>query len=119
MAPPRTTCSTCSIAASSVPGGLLACDACLDSHDLYCGRACQRQGWAAHKPRCAIVKRLRVARALQEAGLECSGLLVNVPLTFAECSDEDEELNYKLIDRLDELDDVSFVEHNMAVTVAA
>ena len=60
-----------------------------------------------------------VQGALQEAGLECSGLLVNVPLTFAECSDEDEELNYKLIDRLDELDDVSFVEHNMAVTVAA
>jgi len=52
--------------------------------------------------------------ALQDANHECSGLLVNVPMTFADCSDEDEELNYKLIDRLDELDDVSFVEHNMA-----
>ena len=56
--------------------------------------------------------------ALQEAGHECSGMLVNVPMTFAECSEEHEELNYKLIDRLDELDDVAFVEHNMATTAA-
>lgn len=31
---------------------------------------------------------------------------------------EDEELNYKLIDRLDELDDVAFVENNMVPSSA-
>ena len=51
--------------------------------------------------------------ALQEAGHTCSGQLVNVPLTTVECSEEDEELNFKAIDRLDEIDDVSSVEHNM------
>ena len=53
--------------------------------------------------------------AIQEAGHACSGQLVNVPLTTVDCSEEDEELNYKVIDRLDEIDDVSSVEHNMAV----
>ncbi len=53
--------------------------------------------------------------ALQEAGHACSGALVNVPMTMVECSEEDEELNFKVIDRLDEIDDVSSVEHNMAV----
>ena len=52
---------------------------------------------------------------LQEAGHACSGSLVNVPMTTVECSEEHEELNYKVIDRLDEIDDVSSVEHNMAV----
>ena len=60
-----------------------------------------------------------VQAALQEGGHECSGMLVNLPMTFAECSEEDEELNYKLIDRLDELDDVSFVEHNMPASASA
>ena len=55
---------------------------------------------------------------LVKAGEEVSGMLVNVPMTFAECASEDEELNYKLIDRLDELDDVAFVEHNMAPSSA-
>jgi len=53
--------------------------------------------------------------ALQEAGHACSGQLVNIPMTTVECSEEDEESNYKVIDRLDEIDDVSSVEHNMAV----
>jgi len=53
--------------------------------------------------------------ALQEAGHLCSGQLVNVPMTTVECSGEDEEANYKAIDRLDEIDDVSTVEHNMLV----
>ena len=52
--------------------------------------------------------------AIQEAGHACTGQLVNVPLTTVDCSEED-ELNYKVIDRLDEIDDVSSVEHNMAV----
>jgi len=54
--------------------------------------------------------------ALQEAGHACSGSLVNVPMTSVECSEEDEEANFKVIDRLDEIDDVSSVEHNMAVS---
>jgi len=53
---------------------------------------------------------------LQETGHACSGSLVNIPLTTVECSDEQEEANYKVIDRLEELDDVSSVEHNMLVS---
>ena len=83
-----------------------------------------------------------VQGALQEAGHECSAQLVNVPMTTVECNDEDEELNCarppaprpaqrasrltacvtrllapadQVIDRLEEIDDVSSVEHNMAV----
>jgi transcriptional/translational regulatory protein YebC/TACO1 len=54
--------------------------------------------------------------ALQAAEHACSGMLVNVPLTTVECSEEDLELNFKVIDRLEEIDDVSNIEHNMAVT---
>lgn len=53
--------------------------------------------------------------ALQEAGHSCSSELVNMPMTYVDCSAEDEEANYKVIDRLEEIDDVSSVEHNMAV----
>lgn len=53
--------------------------------------------------------------ALQEADYPCSGMLVNVPLTTVECSSEDEELNFKVIDKLEEIDDVSSIEHNMKV----
>ena len=49
-------------------------------------------------------------------GYSCSGKLVNVPMTTMECSAEDEEANYNVIDKLEELDDVDFVEHNMAVS---
>lgn len=56
-----------------------------------------------------------VQEALQEAGHECSGSLIQVPMATVECSAEDEDANLKAIDRLEELDDVSTVEHNMAV----
>jgi len=55
-----------------------------------------------------------VQAALQEAGHECTGMLVNVPMATVECSEEDQEANYKAIDKLEELDDVTNVEHNMA-----
>ena len=54
-----------------------------------------------------------VQAALQGAGLECSGQLVHVPLATAECSEEEAEANYAAIDKLEELDDVTNVEHNM------
>jgi len=55
-----------------------------------------------------------VQAALQEADFECSGQLINVPLTTIEVSEEDGEVNYAAIDKLEELDDVTNVEHNMA-----
>ena len=51
--------------------------------------------------------------ALQEAGHECSGVLVYVPLAPVECSEDDETENYACIDKLEEIDDVTSVEHNM------
>lgn len=56
--------------------------------------------------------------ALQAAGHACSGTLINKPLTTVECTEEDEQANYKVIDRLEELDDVASVEHNMAAALA-
>ena len=55
-----------------------------------------------------------VQSALGDAGYDCSGQLVHVPLTTVECSEEDSEVNYAAIDKLEELDDVTNVEHNMA-----
>jgi len=52
--------------------------------------------------------------ALQDAGYECSGMLVHVPNALIECSEADAEINYAAIDKLEELDDVTNVEHNMA-----
>lgn len=60
-----------------------------------------------------------VQKALEEAGYECSGQLVHVALTTIECSEEDMEINYAAIDKLEELDDVTSVEHNMAFTASA
>lgn len=54
-----------------------------------------------------------VQTALTEAGFECSGQLVHVPLATAECTEEEAEANYAAIDKLEELDDVTSVEHNM------
>jgi len=54
-----------------------------------------------------------VQQALTDAGYECSGRLVHLPMTLVECSEEDMDLNYALVDKLDELDDVDLVEHNM------
>lgn len=51
--------------------------------------------------------------ALTAAGFTAAGQLVHVPLAPVEVSKEDEELNFKLIDKLDEVDDVDFIEHNM------
>lgn len=55
-------------------------------------------------------------QALQAEGLECSGTLVHVPMTLVQCSEQDEETNFKCIERLEELDDVSSVEHNMQLS---
>jgi YebC/PmpR family DNA-binding regulatory protein len=52
--------------------------------------------------------------ALMEHDFEIkTSKLVNVPLTPVDCTDEDYEINMKVIDRLLELDDVDTVEHNM------
>ena len=55
-----------------------------------------------------------VQSALAEAGFECSGQLIHVPLATVECSEEEAEANYAAIDKLEENDDVTSVEHNMA-----
>jgi len=52
--------------------------------------------------------------ALQAAGYEVSSELAMVPLATVECSAEDVERNYQAIDRLEEIDDVASVAHNMA-----
>jgi len=54
-----------------------------------------------------------VQAALQAAGFECTSSLVHVPNTVVDVSEADEEANFKAIDRLEELGDVSSVEHNM------
>ena len=56
-----------------------------------------------------------VQAALQAAEYECAGQLVSVPSAMVDCSAEDEEANFRCIDRLEEIDDVVSVEHNMAV----
>jgi len=56
-----------------------------------------------------------VQAGLQAKGIECSGSLVHVPMATVEVGEQDEEANFKCIDRLEELDDVTSVEHNMAV----
>lgn len=56
-----------------------------------------------------------VQAAMADAGFDVSGMLVNVPMATVECSTEDEEANFAAIDRLEELDDVTNVEHNMAL----
>ena len=56
-----------------------------------------------------------VQAALQALGYECSGTLVYIPLAPIECSEDDIEANFVCIDKLEELDDVTNVEHNMAV----
>ena len=41
-----------------------------------------------------------VQSALLDAGFECSGQLVHVPLSLVDCSEEDMELNYAAIDKV-------------------
>jgi len=55
-----------------------------------------------------------VQAALQDVDIDCSGSLIHLPLAPVEVSEEDEEANYACIDKLEELDDVTNVEHNMA-----
>ena len=54
---------------------------------------------------------------LQALEIECSGMLVYVPLATVACDAEAEEANFEAIDKLEELEDVVSVEHNMAVPV--
>ena len=51
--------------------------------------------------------------ALQEADFECAGNLVHVPMTRVKMSEEAAEKNLAALDRLEEIDDVDSVEHNM------
>jgi len=53
--------------------------------------------------------------ALQGAGFACVGNLVHEPIagTLIECSEEDVEKNMRVVDALEEVDDVDTVEHNM------
>jgi len=51
--------------------------------------------------------------ALQGAGIECAGSFVNYPLATVECSQEDIDANLAALDKLEEIDDVDSVEHNM------
>lgn len=53
--------------------------------------------------------------ALQAAGWECAAELVMIPIggTEVQCNDEDEAANFQLIERLEAVDDVASVYHNM------
>ena len=50
-----------------------------------------------------------------DAGHDCTANLVHEPMMLVECGDEDLEKNLKVLDRLEEVDDVDTVEHNMAL----
>lgn len=52
-------------------------------------------------------------KVLTAAQVEFSSELVHVPMASVEVSTEDEEMNFVAIDKLEELDDVVNVEHNM------
>ena len=54
-------------------------------------------------------------KALVDAGHDCTANLVHEPMMLVECGDEDLEKNLKVLDRLEEVDDVDTVEHNMAL----
>lgn len=68
--------------------------------------------------RCVVITEATELGSLQsvliKVGIPCSGVFINVPMVPVECSVEDEEANYKVIDRLEDLDDVISVEHSMA-----
>mmetsp|Transcript_129327 Transcript_129327/g.234957 ORF Transcript_129327/g.234957 Transcript_129327/m.234957 type:complete len:332 (+) Transcript_129327:82-1077(+) len=55
-----------------------------------------------------------VQSALMDAGHEVGGRLVHIPMSITSLSGEDEENFFKLVDKLEEIDDVDFVEHNGA-----
>ena len=51
--------------------------------------------------------------ALSEAGYETAGQLVYLPMTKVKMTPEATEKNLAALDRLEEIDDVDSVEHNM------
>jgi YebC/PmpR family DNA-binding regulatory protein len=51
--------------------------------------------------------------ALQDAGFECAGRFVYLPLAKVQCSPDDLKLNLAALDQLEELEDVDAVEHNI------
>jgi hypothetical protein len=53
-APPRASCAGCGARAAPDGAALKQCDACRTVS--YCGRACQRSHWAAHKPACRAAR---------------------------------------------------------------
>lgn len=54
-----------------------------------------------------------VQKALEAAGYESVGKLVHIPNAPMDVSEEDAEINWEVIDKLEELEDVTSVEHNM------
>jgi YebC/PmpR family DNA-binding regulatory protein len=54
-------------------------------------------------------------KALVGAGHDCTANLVHEPMMLIECNEEDIEKNLRVLDRLEEVDDVDTVEHNMAL----
>lgn len=52
--------------------------------------------------------------AVKSLGHECKGSLVNVSKAPVEVSDVDFEKNMRIVDALEELDDVDSVEHNIS-----
>ena len=57
---------SCSMCASSTPSTM--CSACRSA--LYCGRACQRQHWAAHRPVCAQLQATAAAATAAACSLD-------------------------------------------------
>lgn len=58
-----------------------------------------------------------MVKALEAEGIECVGNLVYEPMFLAEgMSDEDFDLNMELVDKLEEVDDVDSVEHNIVMS---
>jgi len=53
--------------------------------------------------------------ALQEAGVESSGVFTFVPLATVACSAEDLAANLDALEKLEEIEDVDTVEHNMLI----
>ena len=53
--------------------------------------------------------------ALQEIGIESSGVFTYVPLATVSCSEEDLAANLDALEKLEEIEDVDTVEHNMLI----
>ncbi len=57
----------------------------------------------------------KVKEGIERAGIKCESSLEMIPKTLIQCSKEDEEANKKLLDWLENIDDVDAVFHNMDV----